>query len=105
MPCEPRPTVCPLVDPDGNSAIPFPLGDPACPSLVSVLLQSSGDGGAGVEWRVQERRLAGQACVAAAPERIGVANVDGACCATTVELPMLTQPRTFRLTVRTDWRN
>jgi hypothetical protein len=103
-PCATRAIVCPLVDPNGNSAIPFTLGDPACPTSVYVLLQSSGDGGAGFEWRVQERTQTAQACVDAAPERVGVANVYGSCCATTVDVPMITQPRTFRLTVQTDWR-
>ncbi len=98
-----QPTICPLVDPNGNTPLRFAVSNTACPSLVDVLLQSSGDGGAGVEWRVQERTQTAQGCADVGPQRVGVANVYGACCATLVDVPMNNEPRIFRMSVQTDW--
>lgn len=108
-PCTPQVTTCPLVDPNGNTAIPFEISSEKCAEEVRVIVQASGDGGAGIEWRAQQRRpdgdASGEECVADGPLRTGVANVNGSCCATTIEVPLVTVPRTFRFTVRTDWRN
>lgn len=103
-PCTTLTSTCPLVNPSGNTAIQFPLANERCADVVRVLVQASGDGGAGIEWRVQEQDDSPQGCIATAPERVGVANVDGACCSTTIDVPLTTEPRTFRFTVRTDWR-
>ncbi len=103
-PCTVRATVCPLVDPKGNTPVRFVVSDTPCSSVVDVLLQSSGDGGAGVEWRVQERTQSARGCTDAGAQRVGVANVSGACCATSVELRMNNEPRIFRMSVQTDWR-
>lgn len=101
--CTPTTTVCPLVDPSGNQAFRFLVGDRNCTSVVDILLQSSGDGGAGVEWRVQERELEGNRCVSKGAPRIGVANVLGSCCSTQVDLDVREHGRTFRFIARTDW--
>lgn len=103
-PCTPVPTTCPLVNPNGNSALAFTTSSDRCADAVRVLVQASGDGGAGIEWRVQERNETAQGCVPSVPERVGVADVDGACCARTIDVPLETAPQTFRFTVRTDWR-
>ena len=102
-PCTPLTTVAPLVDPHGNQAIRFLVGGNSCPSVVEVLLQSTGDGGAGVEWRVQAREPDGQRCVSLGSPRVGVANVLGSCCSTEVDLDVPEQGRTFRFVARTDW--
>ena len=108
-PCTPQITTCPLIDPNGNTAIPFEISSEKCSEEVRVIVQSSGDGGAGIEWRAQQRRPgeagSGDECVGDGPLRTGVANVNGACCATTIDVPLVTVARTFRFTVRTDWRN
>jgi hypothetical protein len=104
-PCTPQVTTCPLIDPNGNTAIPFEISSQKCSEEVRVIVQASGDGGAGIEWRAQQRRPDGEECVADGPLRTGVANVNGSCCATTIDVPLVTVQRTFRFTVRTDWRN
>ena len=103
-PCTPVTTVCPLTDPTGNQPIRFLVGERGCTSVVDILLQSTGDGGAGVEWRVQEREMDGQRCVSKGSPRIGLANVLGSCCSTEVDLPVPEHGRTFRFVARTDWR-
>jgi hypothetical protein len=96
--------MCPLVDPDGNTPVRFAVTEGPCPSLVDVLLQSSGDGGAGVEWHAQQRIETAKGCADSGPMRVGIANVDGACCATTVDVPMQNEGLTFRMTVQADWQ-
>lgn len=102
-PCTPQTTTPPLVDPHGNQALRFLVGERDCTSVVDILLQSTGDGGAGVEWRVQERELDGLRCINRGSPRIGVANVLGSCCSTEVDLDVPEHGRTFRFVARTDW--
>lgn len=102
-PCVPTTTVCPLIEPRGNSAFVFSVGERGCASLVAILLQSTGDGGAGVEWRVQERELVGNRCVNKGAPRIGVTNVLDSCSSTQVDLDVREHGRTLRFVARTDW--
>lgn len=104
-PCTPRTTLCPLVNPSGNTPLKFLVaGSDACSGVIDILLQaSSGDGGAGIEWRAQDFVRSGSTCVADGRQRIGLASVTGSCCSTTVEVEFPSRGRTFRFAAQTDW--
>jgi hypothetical protein len=107
-PCTPAVSVCPFLDPNDKAyrfAVPTP-GDTSgsCPSLVDLRFQSSGDGGVGIEWSAFERGQTAQGCGLVSPTRIGIASVSGACCSTSVDIPMPAAQRTFRFTVQADWQ-
>ncbi|MEQ1869650.1 MAG: hypothetical protein ABL961_06460 [Vicinamibacterales bacterium] len=104
-PCKPKALICPLIDPHGNSPLRYPIvraGD-ACPAVVNVLLQASGDGGGGLEWQVQNYTLSGGKCVATGAPRVGGTSMPGPCCASHLEIPVPERGKTFRLIARTDW--
>jgi hypothetical protein len=105
QPCTPKPATCPLVNPSGNTSVRYLVtGADGCSGVVDVLLQASqGDGGAGIEWTMQDFMQNGATCVPRGRPHVGNGSVAGSCCATTLEVELPERHRTVRFVVQTDW--
>lgn len=86
--------------------IHFTVGesDSVCTSALDVRLEPLADGGARIGWTLTQRTNDQSGCHLVAPATSGNASVSGPCCATTVDIPVPSERKTFRLTVQTDWQ-